>query len=150
MFAIGITGIDLSSSSRYFDITFTNRTSVKNGTATVKTVTTIPLSPCNIGQFSGISDSINNSFITQNFSQWLCPPTGTILPVQGKFTSQVFKYAQLTISQCTANSLYPGTTCKTSSDISSFITNNGQFTANIYFINPVINPADNNYISYYL
>lgn len=81
MFAIGITGIDLSSSSRYFDITLTNKTSIKNGTTKIKSTTTIPLSPCNINQFSGISESITQSFITQNFSQWLCPPTGTILPV---------------------------------------------------------------------
>ena len=75
---------------------------------------------------------------------------GTVIPLQGKFTSNTFKFAQLVISQCTANALYPNTTCKSDGDIMSFLGNNTQFTVNIYFINPVINAGDSNYITYYL
>lgn len=150
MFAIGITGCDLSSSSRYFDILLTNKTSIKNGTSTIKSTTTIPLSPCNSSQWTGVTDSIANSYKTQTFDQWLCPPTGTVIPMQGKFTSNTFKYAQLVISQCTNNSLYPGTTCKTATDVANFVKTNGPFTVNIYFINPVINPGEKEFVSYYL
>jgi hypothetical protein len=150
MIAIGITGIDLSSTERYFDIVMNNRTNVKNGSKTIKTTKNIPLSPCNISQWSGVTDSITNSFTTQSFNQWLCPPVGTVIPIQGKFTSPTFKFGQLVISECTNNALYPGTTCKSSSDILDFLESSGQFSVNIYFINPVLNPGDSNFISYYL
>jgi len=140
MFAVGLSNIDLSSSQRYFDISLTNRTYTKNGTNTIKTTTTIPLTPCTIDKWSGVSDSIKSSYSKLSFSQWLCPPNGTVFPLQGKFTSNIFKFAQITVSKCTNNTLYPNTTCKNSTDISSFLTANGQFTFNFYFINPVINP----------
>ena len=121
MFAIGITGVDLSSSERYFDILLTNRTYTKNGSSLVKDTTTIPLSPCQIKQWSGVAQGITDSFTVQNFSQWLCPPLGTVFPLQGKFTSNIFKFAQLSVSTCTDNSLYPNTTCRT--DIDTFTAN---------------------------
>lgn len=75
---------------------------------------------------------------------------GTVIPLEGKFTSNNFKLARLVISNCTANSLFPGTTCKNYSDIQNYLLANGQFTVSIYFINLVINAGDQSYITYYL
>ena len=142
MFAIGITGIDLSSSQRYFDISFVNRSFAKNGTSTVKTRDSIPLQPCTSDQWSGNTDGIQSSFDTLGFSQWLCPPKGQEIPLQGKFTSQNFKFAQIVVSACTNNSLYPNTTCRSTSDVSSLVSAfGGELTFNFYFINPVLNPG---------
>lgn len=127
-----------------------NKTTAKNGSSSVKTTQNIPLSPCNISQWSGVTSSITNSYKTQNFQQWLCPPLGTVIPLQGKFTSDSFKYAQLVISECTDNVLYPNTTCKSGTDITDFLSSNGQFTISIYLINPVLNPGDPSFINYYL
>lgn len=150
MFAIGLTGIDLSSTERYFDIVLTNRTTIKSGGTLVKTTTNIPLTPCTISQWSGISDSITKSYTNLNFNQWLCPPSGQILPLQGKYTSDTFKFAQIVISKCTNNVLYPGTTCKSSTEVDNFLIENSQFTFNIYFVNPVINAGNPSFLSYYL
>lgn len=46
MFAVGLTGIDLASSQRYFDINFNQRTSVLTPTGTTKVKNSIPLVPC--------------------------------------------------------------------------------------------------------
>ncbi len=121
MFAIGINDLDLSSSQRYFDIVLNNRTIIKNGSNLIKTYKNIPLTPCTISQWSGVTESIKNNYASQNFNKWLCPPTGTVIPLQGKFTSNTFKFAQLIVSKCTANPLYPGTTCKNSTDIDKYL-----------------------------
>lgn len=81
MFAIGLTGVDLSSSQRYFDIVLTNKTAVWNGTNTVKTTNSIPLKPCTQEQWSGMSQNITNNYKTLNFQQWLCPPSGQTIPL---------------------------------------------------------------------
>ena len=140
MFAIGITSMDLSSSQRYFDIVLTSKSYTKNGSNTIKKTQYIPLTPCNISQWSGISDSMQNSYSSLSFNQWLCPPTGYVFPLQGKFTSNIFKFAQIMVSKCTNNTLYPNTTCKNASDVTTFLNNYGQFTLNYYYINPVVNP----------
>lgn len=81
MFAIGLSGVDLSSNQRYFDIVFVNKTSAWNGTNTVKTTHSIPLQPCTLDQWSGVNQNITNTFSTLNFKQWLCPPTGKVIPL---------------------------------------------------------------------
>jgi hypothetical protein len=87
MFAIGISNVDLSSSQRYFDIVLTNRTTIQVNETTTKQSITIPLKPCNINQWSNVSDIITNSYTKLGFNQWLCPPIGQMFPLQGKFTS---------------------------------------------------------------
>ena len=54
------------------------------------------------------------------------------------------------MSECTNNALYPGTTCLSSTNVSDFLTANGEFTFNYYFVNAVLNPGDKNFIKYYL
>lgn len=84
MFAIGLTGIDLSSSQRYFDISL-ETISVANN---VKSTTKVSLEPCAIDQWSGISDQITFAYSSLGFKQWLCPPKGYNFPLEGKKTSQ--------------------------------------------------------------
>ena len=54
MFAVGLTGVDLSSSQRYFDIMLNNRTYLKGqgGSGTIKTASSVPLKPCTIDQWN--------------------------------------------------------------------------------------------------
>ena len=93
MFAIGITGINLSSSTRYFDITLTNRVTEKyaNGT-TSKTRNSVTLEPCTLAHWQGVSESITKSYSTLGFQEWLCPPLSHNVDIQGKFTSNLFKF----------------------------------------------------------
>jgi hypothetical protein len=93
-----------------------------------------------LAHWSGISDSITNSFSTLGFSEWLCPPLNYTATMQGKYTSNTFKYAELKVGACTANnSNFPNTTCYTSTDINNFLNSFAQFTFNFYYVNPVIN-----------
>ena len=73
MFAIGFTGIDLNADQRYFDILMVNRTNNKNGSTTVKSNQTVPLKACSFDQWSGVTDSITDSYDSIGFEEWLCP-----------------------------------------------------------------------------
>jgi hypothetical protein len=81
----------------------------------------------------------------------LCPVLGQAILLQGKYTSDMFQYAQIIISECTANSTdFPGTTCKTSAEVTTFLNSFGQFTFNFYYVNPLLNPGQKDYLRYYL
>ena len=152
MFAIGLTGINLGASQRYFDISLINRSTQKfsNGSK-VKIKDYIALEPCTLAHWQGVSESITNSFTTLSFSEWLCPPVNYSLTMQGKYTSNMFQFAQINIDPCNAsNPNFPNTTCYNSTDINNFLNIMAQFTFNFYYINPVINANDKKYISYYL
>ena len=152
MFAIGLTAINLSASQRYFDITLTSRITEKhsNGTTT-KIRNSVSLEPCSLSHWQGVSESITNSYSNLNFQEWLCPPLNYTVEMQGKYTSNLFKFSEIKIGACTANnSNFPNTSCLNSTDIDSFLNSMGQFTFNFYYINPVINANEKTYISYYL
>ena len=141
MFAIGITGINLAGSQRYFDISLRDRTNTKysNGTKTSVKLS-VPLEPCTLSHWEGVSESITESYTSLSFSEWLCPPIGYNFALEGKYTSSVFRFADIRINSCTANnSNFPNTTCLNQTDIDTFLTSMGQFTFNFYYINRVIN-----------
>jgi hypothetical protein len=147
MFAIGITGLDLSS-QRYFDITLQNYSVAKNESGTFKSISNVFLSPCNFSQWEGVNGQISESFTTLNFKQWLCPPTDYVFPLQGKFTSSIFKYAKLVVQEC--GIISNSSTCASSTQVSSFVSSNQGMTMNFYFINPNINAGSEEYLNYYL
>lgn len=62
MFAVGLTGINLNASKRYFDIYSAQRMTIKNSSGTTKTKKAITLVPCTKEHWEGISDSITNSY----------------------------------------------------------------------------------------
>ena len=56
MFAIGLTGMDLSASQRYFDIELINIVTTKNASGSrVKVKTKIPLVQCTSEHWRGVS-----------------------------------------------------------------------------------------------
>lgn len=76
---------------------------------------------------------------------------GTQLNLQGKYTSNVFQFAEVKVGVCTeSNPSFPGTTCRNSSEVASLLSSLGQFTFNFYYINPVINAVEKEFIRYYL
>lgn len=144
MFAVGLVGVDLSAASNYFDIVLEDFTV----TNSVKSPTKVALSPCTADQWSGITDQITASYASLNFNQWLCPPSGYVFPIQGKKTSNIFKYAKITVSKC--GSVIPSATCMNSTAVENFIDTNQGATLNFYYINPLLNAGDPDYINYYL
>lgn len=146
MFAVGLTGIDLSSAKRYFDIELEAISVVNN----VKSTKKVALAPCTLDQWSGITTQIENVYSSLNFKQWLCPPKGYTFPVEGKKSSPSFRYAKITVSKCGSTTSYNASTCLNASTISSFIDANQGATVNVYFVNPILNTAESDYIDYYL
>jgi hypothetical protein len=150
MFAIGITGLNLASSIRYFDIILQNISVILNGSSTIKKTSNIQLTPCTLDQWSNITSDITKAYTKVGFSQWLCPPKDYIFELQGKYTSDIFKYVKLNINKCTNNTLFPNTICADDSVVANFISVNQGATLNFYFINPILNPGSKEFINYYL
>lgn len=144
MFAVGLAGVDLSATAKYFDILLEDIKVVNN----VKSSTKVALTPCTADQWTGISDQIAESYTFLNFKQWLCPPTGYVFPIQGKKTSTTFRYARIIVAKC--GSVIPSATCLNSTVVQNFIDTNQGATVNFYYINPVLNAGDPDYINYYL
>lgn len=63
--------------------------------------------------------------------------------MQGKFTSEVFQYAEVEVVRCSSDS--PNKTCADESDFE-----NSTFHFNVYILNTLINPGSQDYITYYL
>lgn len=114
MFAIGITGLELNNTQkRYFDISLYNYSIFKNGSRYNQTV---KLNGCNISQWQGVNDEIYSLYSKIELNKWLCPPTGFVFPLQGKYTSNTFKYAKIVVQQCGTNGImYNASTCASKS-----------------------------------
>lgn len=68
--------------------------------------------------------------------EWLCLSPGSILPLAGRYSSDLFKYGKLSVLTCANN-----TDCASDDEISEYLrVNEGVITINLYFVNPVINP----------
>jgi hypothetical protein len=77
MFAVGLSGLDLSATQKYFDIVLEDFSVVNNVKKSIK----VALSPCTADQWTGISDQIATSYTSLKFNQWLCPPSGYVFPI---------------------------------------------------------------------
>ena len=59
--------------------------------------------------------------------------------LQGKYTSDTFRYSRIGVTTCNPTST-SNTTCATTSEVNNFITaSDGVITVQIYFVNTVIN-----------
>lgn len=147
LFAVGINSINLNDPlTKYFNIVLSTRTQYPNGT---KITVYINLVPCTRDPWNNIDPSFGKAFDRLGFGNWLCLPTNITLQFQGKYSSSVFKYAKISVQNC---SILAGDnrTCATPTFINSFITSSGAANFNYYFVNTIINAQDKDYISYYI
>lgn len=82
------------------------------------------------------------------FEQMLCPPNDLDFSLQGKFSENIFDYAQIEVNKCN-NALDPSRPCANDTYILSKLSGKS-FYLNFYFINSLINPNNEKPISYYL
>jgi len=87
----------LNQGDRYFNIKVT-AVSVINGT---KTKPTLNMQPCTPDQWSKFGDNIASLYSKLQLQKWICPVPGQTIELQGKFTSDVFKYIKVSASTCT-------------------------------------------------
>ena len=95
-----------------------------------------------------MTDQITSLYTSLNFTQWLCPPDGYTFQLEGKKTSNAFKYAKLAVYKC--GTVFNSSTCANSVAINNFINDNQGATLNFYYINPTINSADKDYLNYHI
>lgn len=147
LFAVGINNINLNDPvTKYFNIVFYSRTQSPNGT---KITTYTNLVPCTRDPWNNIDTSFGETFDRLALDRWLCLPDNMTLQFQGKYSSSVFKYAKISVQNC---SILAGDnrTCASPTYINNFITSSGSANFNYYFVNTIINPQDKQYISYYI
>ena len=60
--------------------------------------TFVPLSACKREQWSSINESLGETYDRLGLSTWLCPENGTTFELQGKYTSDVFKFYKFAVT----------------------------------------------------
>lgn len=146
MFGVEVWGYNLSSENRLFDVVFQQ---IDSNYGDNYTYTTSPLEQCTAEHWSMLPDVVN-SFDRLSIGNWLCPTIGTIIQLQGRYSSESYHQYSVTLYPC-RNSTDPTRPCGTPDDISQFFIENGQWNYfTYYYVNSIINPAQPDYKSYYL
>ena len=74
---------------------------IRNESGTFSTIVQIPLIPCAYEDWARVGNDIGSYYQKMKLHQWLCPPQNTTLPLQGKYSSDLFKYSRIIITHCT-------------------------------------------------
>jgi hypothetical protein len=83
-------------------------------------------------------------------SNWLCPPLNNKAYLSGDFTASTYRYLNISVSPC-IDWLDPHRPCANKSEVqAAFDDVNDAIRFKVYYTNPLINPGQKNYKSYYL
>jgi hypothetical protein len=88
-----------------------------------------------------MGDQFGYLYTKLQFQKWLCPQAGQVIELQGKYSSDIFKYIKIGFTNCTGTTVN-GQGCMTTAQINSFVAINEIFSFNFYFINTLVNPGD--------
>lgn len=81
---------------------------------------------------------------------WLCPPVGSSMYISGSYASDVYRFINVSVNPC-MDFLDPTRPCATASEVTDVFNQlNDAIRYKIYFTNPLINPGQKEYKSYYL
>lgn len=80
---------------------------------------------------------------------WLCLPVNKTYTVSGNYISEIQKSLDIIVSKCN-NGTDPSRPCATPQEIDWFLGNDSQLYWTPYFMNPLINPQNKDYLTYYL
>lgn len=139
---VGITGLNLSDSRRYFDISLSTQVFYYGNFSHEYEQN---LQMCEYEQWAHIADVGGSSFIKSNMTNFLCPTSNVTVELQGKFTSPVFKLLRLKIGKCN-NETDPSRPCWDDATIRSRQT----YNMNYFFMNAFVNSGTLDPIGYYL
>ncbi|CAK76107.1 unnamed protein product (macronuclear) [Paramecium tetraurelia] len=154
MFALAIEQSKFNTNP-YFNITLKQRiyTRLNNGT-TIKQDSFIDLIPCTIDRFQNIFNNQNftDQFISLGLSEWLCPQYNYSIRLSGGYTSQLFQFTKVTVSECSNNTdnneiLTWKPKCASSSERDAHLNNDRSFRIKMYMTNTIINPLQPKNIS---
>ncbi|CAD8126731.1 unnamed protein product [Paramecium sonneborni] len=154
MFALAIEQNEFNTNP-YFNITLKQRiyTRLTNGTL-IKQDSFIDLIPCSLDRFQNIFNNQNftDQFISLRLSEWLCPQYNYSIRLSGGYTSQVFQFTKITVSECsnqTENNqiLTWKPQCASTKDRDNHLNNDRSFRLKMYMTNTIINPLQPKNIS---
>lgn len=79
----------------------------------------------------------------------MCLPRNMTYEIKGKYSSKEEKTFDIALATCTDE--WDPRPCANQSDIDElFASNNGNLYFSLYFLNPLINPQSEDYLTYYL
>lgn len=147
MFAVGILGVNLNNAThRYFDVDIVE-VAYANGNSIVKN-NLVSMVPCTKEHFA-VDEEIKNSYDSIPAKEWMCPPIGYAFNISGKYTSNLMELLQIRVLKCN-DTLDPTRPCVPNTTIAYLQSLVGQFIFTFYYANPLLNPGDKSYLSYYL
>ncbi|CAD8198882.1 unnamed protein product [Paramecium octaurelia] len=154
MFALAIEQKQFNTNP-YFNITLKQRiyTRLSNGTI-IKQDQFIDLIPCTIDRFQNIFNTQNFSdqFNSLGLSEWLCPQYNYSIKLSGGYTSEVFEFTKITVTECSNDSqsnqiLTWKPQCASIQDRDNHLQNDRSFRLKMYMTNTIINPLQPRNIS---
>jgi hypothetical protein len=145
MFAISLLGFDMNEGDRWFDIYMQFR-SYGDG---MRNKTYVPLVPCEKDIWVNIDESFGDVYDRLGFDEWLCPENGSVFELEGKFTSEYFKFYKFAVTDCDP-ARDPSRPCVDNATIEDFLNSEESFNFNFYFVNSILNGGSHEYITYYL
>ena len=134
MFAIGMNGMNLNEGERWFDISMQFRSYAPDG----RNKTYMELVQCERSQWTNVNETFGDVFDRLDLSKWLCPKNKTEFELQGKYTSEYFKFYKFAVKECDPDRDLTRA-CVNSSVIQDHLKWEESFNFNFYFVNTIIN-----------
>ena len=106
----------------------------------------VMMEPCTVDHFSA-SDDVIDKYSKMRGDYKLCPPLNFSSTIEGLYSTNTIKFFEIEITRCgsTFNTSVP---CLNQSDLDTVFSQNGGLFADLYFVTPVINPGDADYLQY--
>ena len=147
MFGVELWHFDLNAEKRYFNVKMIHAY-LDTGEYNDEKTISVPLEPCKKQHWKQYP-AVQQAYDRLAVSTWLCVPLDQEYDIQGKYSSEVSKSIEVSISKCTNSSDY-ATPCATETQIEELFSRETRFYYTIYFINPLINADSQDHLSYYL
>lgn len=116
MFGVEVWGYNLSSENRLFDVVFEQ---VESHYGENYTYTQYALEPCTRAHWAALPDVLDR-FNNLHVGNWLCPTMGTVMKLQGKYSSADYNQFSVTLFPC-SNSTDPSRPCGSPEELSQFL-----------------------------
>ena len=146
LFTVGMLGVNLNDPTwRYFDIQMVEVMQVGSIFSDVRSIDMVPCTE----QHFAMTDTLQGNFNTTESWRRLCPPLDSNFDIFGKLTSNVSKYVEIRVNKCNS-SLNSTRTCVNQSQIDNLYSIFGDISVGLFYVNPLINPGNTEYLDYYL
>ncbi len=102
LFAVGVSNINLNSGKKWFDF-YIEKIEVNKKKKSIR----LNFSKCNKEQWVKLKPSMSKTYDKLNIDSYLCQPQGIALELQGKYSSDIFKYYKIGVRACTPTPQQP-------------------------------------------